>query len=1020
MEDIVNTLSSEDLQLLEAYRSSLDAVALQGASHSGSVHGIPSRAQHEQPSSLEKAASGYSTFPVATGQGRKRQRAKFEDPRRRAEVAQCSSTRPYFSREDLDIIQQSCFVLMEEHTELQFSEVIQWDINALSTDFSTWMITDDVHPVATSRVGIFSRADCQDLLRSYLSDDLCINFRLLVKISSLIYNGNESPHPYFDRERLILMRSLVGTRLLKSLEATLKSSILTKASREQLTGLFMVLLGVIIAVSYTVTISTEEARCGLSRLLAHHMVVIGERIGLLDCDVKKQQIVGDCRNLWNKTGHFEWNYRNSSVVEGMDMDAFTNQGQNCQELSLAASLLPDSPLDFIRDENNIDHQLGDIIGVATTSNYSHQEGSICNTKPQSAADPQPDFDWLNSCSANWISSPTVGETTICFDYNGSFPSDEMYPTCFGPLPEIDGCSNAHTQKQVLQEFTDLLVKGNVDHDPVVSRSEITHFYDLFHSVLESSNATPQDIVSKLLIPSSYHLARPVNLDIKLFGKIIGYHATYPFPSEVSTRLDPDALLRAFTLLSGKDSYIFGGEWLGREVLTRRKTESDGRKLLFRSLAIPVETSEEQTRIPENDGRTDALDDALDVLSCIQPRLSACRAPLARSDLQLTAARLFDPQVDIQSLRIRRGDLHHLCMLLLAFHSAGTVEDSKDKSDHMLEFAKVADWMVQSFCVDGDGSDIKWETFDTVIEHTMPYLWTGFTQVLRSLFSSEWSNTNPLLILPTPSTTQYFLFPYQISTFLPRFVHNFLHQAVKLLSVSLYPEHAHNDFLRQLIDRWNEHPKPSIILISAIPVGQEPQWESGPENAECQPQIAIRSTAPQAPSELTAQERNTTESESVQSPMKTHTPPFNPFMRSPKNLLLFGAFIATAFFSDTSTDPDAGKLLTRSQLFQLAPLHDVFPCRKAQEQPSSWRAFQDAQVGRDGGLRFGAPLGELEPGGVSLSVDENFEFGEFVHKVDGKGVFNPSVALGKQRGNERIKFKVIGIEAVVLERKAKQD
>lgn len=152
-------------------------------------------------------------------------------------------------------------------------------------------------------------------------------------------------------------------------------------------------------------------------------------------------------------------------------------------------------------------------------------------------------------------------------------------------------------------------------------------------------------------------------------------------------------------------------------------------------------------------------------------------------------------------------------------------------------------------------------------------------------------------------------------------------------------------------------------------------------------------------------------------MEEDAPPFNPFTRPPKNVLLFGAFIATDFFSDTSMDSDAARLLTRSQLFQLAPLQDVFPCRKTQEQPSSWRAFQDAKVGRDGGLRFGAPLGKPEPGGVSLSVDENLEFGEFVHNVDREGVFNPSVALGKRRGNERIKFKVLGIEAVALERKA---
>lgn len=286
---------------------------------------------------------------------------------------------------------------------------------------------------------------------------------------------------------------------------------------------------------------------------------------------------------------------------------------------------------------------------------------------------------------------------------------------------------------MLQEFTDLLTKGNEDHGPVVSVSEITYFERVFRAVLVPSNdtslatalyspsirtATLQDRVSKLLVPQFYRLARPPEFNNKLLDKIIDYHATYPFPSESPNELDPNGLLRAFTLLSGKDSHIFGGEWMGEEVLTRKKTESGRRKLLFRSLAVPIETPEGQTQIPKNDGRINALDDTLDVLSCIQPRLSANHAPLPRSDLQLTAARLLDPQADIQSLRIQRNDLHHLCMLILAFHSAGAVHDGKDKMNHMLELVRVADWMVQSFCVDGDGSGIKWEAFDTVIEHAM--------------------------------------------------------------------------------------------------------------------------------------------------------------------------------------------------------------------------------------------------------------------------------------------------------------
>lgn len=335
-----------------------------------------------------------------------------------------------FSPEDFNSIQHSCSVLVEEHTELWFSEVVQWDINALATDFSAWVTVDSVHPAATSRVGILSSAECQGLLRIYLNDDLCSNLGLLVKISSLLYSGNEPPHPYIDRERLILMRSLVGARLLKSLETFLKSSILTKASKEQLTGLFLVLLGVIIAVSYTVTTSTEEARCELSRILAHHMVVIGERIGLLNHDVKKQQLIEDCHNLWKKTGNFEWDYRKSMVVEGMDINE---------------SLEENSPTGVCGNMNKFYHHLDDTTDVATIVNKAHQDDPIRNTKQQMAVYPQADCFWADNDGADQISSPTAREMTICFLCNGNFPSDEMCPTCFGSLPEIGGYSDENPQ-----------------------------------------------------------------------------------------------------------------------------------------------------------------------------------------------------------------------------------------------------------------------------------------------------------------------------------------------------------------------------------------------------------------------------------------------------------------------------------------------------------------------------------------------------------------------------------------------
>ena len=202
-------------------------------------------------------------------------------------------------------------------------------------------------------------------------------------------------------------------------------------------------------------------------------------------------------------------------------------------------------------------------------------------------------------------------------------------------------------------------------------------------------------------------------------KIFVYHAAYPFPS-TSANLSPDALIRAITLLSGKDRYIFSdsSSMRGREILTRGKTERDRRKLLFRSLAVPFEKPDAQDRDSyEIDSRVEALDEVLDVLSVIQPQVSACIAPLARSTLYPTATRLVDTRPRLISLGIRRDDLYNLLLFLLSCQLAGTPNEIFEADDCMARCARVAGWMTQSFVPNGENV-VKWDRFDAVIEHTM--------------------------------------------------------------------------------------------------------------------------------------------------------------------------------------------------------------------------------------------------------------------------------------------------------------
>ena len=214
---------------------------------------------------------------------------------------------------------------MDERTELRFDAVIQWDIDTLTTDFATWMAADNDRPAATSRVGILSSIECQNVLHHYLDENLCVSLRLLVKITSLLYNQKDSPHPCYGREQLNLVRISVGVQVLRGLEIALKMTALTRASREKLKGVFVVLFGAIIATTYADTIGFEEARLELLQILAHYMILVGERLGLLDCDVTKQRLVQTSDKFWNKAGSFEWSYDDYAQHPGCHAGKFPQE-----------------------------------------------------------------------------------------------------------------------------------------------------------------------------------------------------------------------------------------------------------------------------------------------------------------------------------------------------------------------------------------------------------------------------------------------------------------------------------------------------------------------------------------------------------------------------------------------------------------------------------------------------------------------------------------------------------------------
>ena len=157
---------------------------------------------------------------------------------------------------------------------------IRWNIEALSQDLTMWLTMDEANPPATSRLGILCSPNFQEILRHSLGEHICTNLRLLVMTSFIIhcYRDYYPDSPGYDQVTFISQRA--GAELLKSLETALKNDGLTQASKEKLLSLYLVLLGTIFAVKYTVSGSLEEAGGMLLRILAHYLVLIGERVGL--------------------------------------------------------------------------------------------------------------------------------------------------------------------------------------------------------------------------------------------------------------------------------------------------------------------------------------------------------------------------------------------------------------------------------------------------------------------------------------------------------------------------------------------------------------------------------------------------------------------------------------------------------------------------------------------------------------------------------------------------------------------
>ena len=336
-------------------------------------------------------------------------------------------------------------MLAQDKTELHFEEAIHWDIDVLCKDFAAWMTADNDQPATISRVGVLSSMQCQRLFCRYSNDDMCTYLPLLVLSSSLLYNRQGPPHPRYTYECLSSARSVLGNELLKHLETALKPASLSKMSKQQLEVIFMVVFGTIIAVVYSCKTGPEEARVELVRILNHYLILVGERVGLLQCEMKKIQLTEGCHNLWNKTGKFEWDYDTESTPNNVAFGAQDESylGRTGDTSSLTGAYESPLPHDH--------HDMFDpFLDLSTTDELLTQTGSSINAIPSNNGHFGPPHDFARCRYSS--------ETGICRP-NRYHASDDLSLFRFGQPPKVAAFDEMLSQnsfdpaQQILQPHT---------------------------------------------------------------------------------------------------------------------------------------------------------------------------------------------------------------------------------------------------------------------------------------------------------------------------------------------------------------------------------------------------------------------------------------------------------------------------------------------------------------------------------------------------------------------------------------
>jgi hypothetical protein len=222
------------------------------------------------------------------------------------------------------------------NVELDFDVQVKWNITGLAEFAAAWLVDSRVNS-GFSMVGILASRLFRETLSNALDPENAKTLQILNFTSSYLYTIS------FDDSTIHSQAVLAEQQIILALDLLLEPKTLATLTKDQLSALFLVLLGMTISTTYLeefyfspphfAAASVQNRACDeelsgnrngifsardaskvpdergtseLIRLLCHYLAYIGQQIALLDDEFDPRAIIEHAQQRWNKDPGFYW------------------------------------------------------------------------------------------------------------------------------------------------------------------------------------------------------------------------------------------------------------------------------------------------------------------------------------------------------------------------------------------------------------------------------------------------------------------------------------------------------------------------------------------------------------------------------------------------------------------------------------------------------------------------------------------------------------------------------------------